>query len=547
MHLFLTLVAFFLIFSLLILIHEAGHFFAAKRAGVKVEEFGFGLPPKIFSIKKGETEYSLNWIPFGGFVRMLGEDTGTKKSLGARSFAAQPLRTRAWIVSAGVIMNLFLAWVLLTLGFLVGIEPLIASEEDFLAAVHEGQVNVEPGLLITESREEIRTVDYNGKDLQIRSFDPGDRLLTLDRKPLVSYQQWEAVTAHFTTEGGGQIWVEMDRADGVGGAEILTTDLFKQISTAPVYFARLHYLDQPNSIFHGILQTGDLILSINGTPVFDEKDLKTLEPDSGQWTVEYYRPGVGKSEFQLTAPAKHPVIAYLSENAPASQAGLQIGDEVLDLSGESIFSAEQLMTFTQDWHKEHLGEPLIYMISRSGEKMTFEIQPNEEGLVGVILANKIQDYGSLSLYSSPALHTLMGVEKVQYGWQSPFKAVSEMWRLGKATAVMFADVMKEFLSFGGVPEGVSGPVGIAKMTGVTLEEGWQAMLRFVAMLSLSLGVINILPIPALDGGRLLFIVLEAFTGRKPSPRLEHFIHSTGFILLILFLVYITWNDVLSLF
>ena len=111
MEILLTIVVFILIFSFLILIHEFGHFTAAKRAGVKVEEFGFGLPPRIFGVKKGETLYSINWIPFGGFVRMLGEDSSSKKARNSkRSFVNQPLRTQAWIVSAGVVMNLLFFW-----------------------------------------------------------------------------------------------------------------------------------------------------------------------------------------------------------------------------------------------------------------------------------------------------------------------------------------------------------------------------------------------------------------------------------------------------
>src|SRR3989339_1680987 len=102
----LSIIAFFLIFSLLVLIHEGGHFFMAKRAKVKVEEFGFGLPPRIFGKKYGETIYSINAIPFGGFVKLYGEDSTDKKiSQNKRSFVAKSARARILIVCGGVIMN----------------------------------------------------------------------------------------------------------------------------------------------------------------------------------------------------------------------------------------------------------------------------------------------------------------------------------------------------------------------------------------------------------------------------------------------------------
>ena len=151
------------------------------------------------------------------------------------------------------------------------------------------------------------------------------------------------------------------------------------------------------------------------------------------------------------------------------------------------------------------------------------------------------------MYTSYVPHELLGVEKVSYGFLSPVVAVQEMVRLGKLTAVMFVDVFGGFLTGSEVPAGVAGPVGIAQMTFVNLQNGFAAMLRFVALLSLSLGVINILPIPALDGGRAVFIIYHAVTGRKPNPRIEQWIHTAGFLLLLLFLAYVTFNDVLSFF
>ena len=113
-----SLIIFAVILGILVLIHELGHFLAAKKAGIKVEEFGFGLPPKIKGFKRGETEYTLNWLPMGGFVKLLGEDDD-EASKDPRSFANKPPSVKALVILAGVLMNLVLAIVLYTiiLGF----------------------------------------------------------------------------------------------------------------------------------------------------------------------------------------------------------------------------------------------------------------------------------------------------------------------------------------------------------------------------------------------------------------------------------------------
>src|SRR3989338_6243376 len=119
MNILITVVVFLIIFSVLILIHECGHFFAAKRAGVKVEEFGFGLPPRLWGIKRGETLYSINWIPFGGIVKIFGEEGEHADE--QRSFSSKPVGTRLKVIVAGVLMNFLLAAFLMMIANFFGL------------------------------------------------------------------------------------------------------------------------------------------------------------------------------------------------------------------------------------------------------------------------------------------------------------------------------------------------------------------------------------------------------------------------------------------
>src|SRR3989344_4169608 len=128
----LTALIFIAVIGVLVVVHEFGHFIVAKRAGMGVDEFGFGFPPRLFGIKKGETTYSINWIPFGGFVKIYGEDGEHRDA--PRSFASKPIETRLKVIVAGVTMNFLLAVFLLMLGNYVGIRVGIGDEMDEVSA-----------------------------------------------------------------------------------------------------------------------------------------------------------------------------------------------------------------------------------------------------------------------------------------------------------------------------------------------------------------------------------------------------------------------------
>lgn len=539
MNILFTILAFIVIFSLLILIHEFGHFFAAKRSGVKVEEFGMGLPPRIFGIKKGETIYSINWIPFGGFVRTLGEGDNSKEGqTSKRSYQNQSLRVQAFIVCAGVIMNFLLSFVLLTLGFWIGIEPLIATQDDFLSEIRKGTVQVEPGILVVESNQ---------------SFEVGDRLLGFE-----TIEEWEALVE--SVQGGGEApMIAMDRADGTGGGEFLSAELIEYTEFAPLYLTSLVYQENPASLFAASLESGDALVSVRdetseAIPLLSEEDvLLALSSLNSPLTFTAYRAEVGDFEFTVSLPARYPIVSFVEPGSPAEAAGIVVGSQILSVGGQSLNSAEQVLAFTQEYQvRSELNGTLSIdysLLSPGSSTVEFLTIPlrEEDGRVGIGLSDLILDYGTLSLYEAYVPFTLMDVKEVQLTWSAPVVAVQEMWRLGKMTAVTFVQVLKQFVTAGGVPDGVSGPVGIAQMTGVTLQDGFAATLRFVAMLSLSLGVINILPFPALDGGHFAGILFRAITGRKGSARWSQLVNTAGFVFLLCFILYVTFNDVVNLF
>lgn len=356
-----TILAFFLILSLIVLIHELGHFLTAKKFGIKVEEFGFGFPPRMFGIKRGETVYSVNWLPVGGFVKLYGEDDAgggsvktKKKDIQGynlkRAFFARPAWQRALIVVAGVVMNFLLAVVLIS----------------FLFAVQ--------GVAI-----------------------PGNTIRVVD----------------------------------------------------------------------------------------------TLK------------------------------------NSPSYVAGIKKDDVIVAIGDKKISKTEDFIAET----KKHLGEALTLTIKRGDS--TFPVTliprtnyPKGEGPMGIGITN---------------------IEIKKYAWyEAPFFGTIEAFKFSYMIASGIGMIILDLVLHGTKPAGVAGPVGVAQLTGQAVSGGLYVTLWFISLLSLNLAVLNILPIPALDGGRLFFIVIELVTRRKINPKYETYAHAAGLVALLALIVLITFFDVARL-
>jgi len=349
----LTIVIFILILGLLIFVHEFGHFITAKRAGLEVSEFGFGFPPRLFGIKRGKTTYSVNLIPIGGFVRILGEQGEEPEN--PKSFASKSPGVRARIVGMGVIMNFLLAVLLLTVGFKVGLPTAVSDEEEGL------------------------------------------------------------------------------------------------------------------------------------------RDVK----------------------IQIMAVAK---------DSPAEAADLRIWDEIVALDGNEFKKIEEI----QGHIREKTREEIVLTIRRGQDLLEKKVIsrehfPEGQGALGVGLIKT-------GIVSYPFFKAI---------WMGIISTLSMIL----AIILAIAGIIKELLLTRTITAELAGPVGIAVMTGQVARMGWIYILNFTAILSVNLGIINALPFPALDGGRLLFLAIEKIRGRKVSPKIENIAHTIGFALLMLLIILITFRDI----
>ena len=341
-----SILVFLLVLSILVIVHELGHFIMARRAGVLVEEFGFGLPPRLFGKKIGETLYSINALPFGGFVKLHGENTEESVSYPKRAFLNKKPRTRVGIIVAGVVMNFLLA-----------------------------------------------------------------------------------------------------------------------VSAFAVVYS-----------FAGIpKETGEV---------------KVLE---------------------------------IAQGSPAQIAGIIVGDVVKKVDNKEVTKVEDFVNYVE----EKKGKRVI--LELESKKITLtprENPPEGQGPLGVTIS-------TTEIYYPPK-------------WQRPFVGAyygfKEALFWGKTVALGFATLIVQL--FGGkVPQDLAGPVGIFAITSAAAKVGIVALINFIGILSVNLAILNILPFPALDGGRLLFIGIEKVIGRKVLPKIEAAIHAVGMIILLLLLLAITAHDI----
>ncbi|MFA5134658.1 MAG: RIP metalloprotease RseP [Patescibacteria group bacterium] len=385
----LTIALFLVILGLTIFVHEFGHFSAAKKMKMGVEEFGFGFPPRIVGIQrlnqplsgnstskrsawriiKGRktpedehrsTIYSLNWIPIGGFVKIKGEQGDQPNA--QDSFSSKKIWKRAVVLSAGVGMNFILAYVIISIGFWIGIPSILDS-------------------------------------------------------------------------------------------------------------------------------------SLSGSATVSNERLQVLE---------------------------------VSANSPAEAAGIEMGDTIVSLDGKSFSTTDQLSAYTA----EHLGEEITVIVSRSGEEITYSIAPADLEGKGI---------GQIGIGS-------IEVGNVSYPWYAA------IWMGAKTTVsitvqiiIAFYEIIKNLVITQQAGVDIAGPVGIAVMTGQVAKLGFIYILQFIALLSINLGIINFLPFPALDGGRVLFLAIEKLRGKAMNQKTEAAIHNIGFLILIFIVLLVTFKDILRLF
>ena len=378
----------------MVLVHEAGHFFAAKLSGVRVDEFAFGFPPKLYSIKKGETNYVFNALPLGGYVKIFGENGDkeeNKKDLKDKSnFVNKSAFVKIFILVAGVLMNFILAYLLITASFYIG----------------------------------------------------------------TTFQ------------------VDKNSAE------------YKQFSN------------------EGRIRNEYLVISqvINNSPA---------------------------KNAGLRAGTKIEKI-YLNEE---SSTGKVASKQAVDLTKNGDEVAQNI---SEKLNSDNVDSITIIYLNKKGVEETTTIS----GVYG-LEGNNDKRLTGLS-FTKFATINLSIPETIKTGYENTIA-------ITKGTLVGFRDLFLNLFKKGEISKDISGPVGIFNMVAQASQFGFSYILLFAAILSISLAIFNIMPFPALDGGRILFVIIESITHKKISEKWQTILNGIGFIILILLMVVVSVRDIMKFF
>lgn len=505
--------------AFIILAHEFGHFFAARSVGIKVEEFGLGIPPRAKGWVWRGVLWSLNWIPLGGFVRVKGED-GNDYEPGSMNTKG-PL-SRGFFLIAGSGAN-FLAALLLSIA-------LVATQ----------------GVPTEESHMYINQVEPNSP-AEAAGWQPGDVVEVVAGQEITGASD---LSAALDAGAGSETSVVVRRGDeriqttvtpranppeGQGATGI-------RIDQSYLSNVKLGEIEPGSPADEAGWESGDEIVAVSGVPVESVAQINALlgATDEGQTEVVMERDG---ALVQTSIALEEPTIELAAADAdsPASEALLYAGDRIVRIGETTVTDAMSLFTALES----AAGEEVTVTVEREGRTLDVTLavpalEENENPLAAIGANAQIQtweDLAGVNAQSSRAFESVPAGEIIPEG-------VDQFWFLVSGTVAGIIDI------FTTTPEtgDLAGPVGMGQLTSELIAESampiWFTLGNIVMVISVGLGLLNLLPIPALDGGRLVFVIVEMLRGGKRlPPEKEGLVHLAGLAILLALMFFVAFNDV----
>ena len=451
MSILISAVSFLVAIAILVGIHEFGHFWVARKLGIKIIRFAIGFGKPIWTYKskdKDKTEYVLAAIPMGGYVKMLDEREGdVKEEEKHRAFNTQPVWKRFLVVLAGPMFNFFFAIAAFAAIQMIGVE----SIKPYLGNIQQGTVASEAGFKDRDLVTAINDIETNSMQ-QVR--------LTL----LNEYLKNPQLDIHVTTDSGSQ---------------------------------KTRRLDLTNTLL-----------------LADEKDY-------------FSKTGMG-----FWQPPHTTIINSVLEGRPADKAGLLANDEVVSVDGNNVSTTK----YFSEYINANPNKQIDLVVKRNGSNKSLSITPQlmdiegqQRVLIGVGLARK---------FDEKAVEDLFFIKEAPF-FEALKSGVVETWDM----SVMTLKVMGRLITGEASLKNISGPITIANYAGKSALIGFSAFLTLLAIVSLSLGVLNLLPIPMLDGGHLMYYVIELVKGSPVSERVEAVGMRIGMSVVGVLMVVALYNDI----
>lgn len=440
--------------GILVFIHEFGHFAAAKLSGMRADVFAIGFGKRLFGWNKksgfsfgelpkdfdgeGHTDYRLSLLPLGGYVKIAGmvdesmDTSFSEKEPQPYEFRAKPVWAKIFVITAGVFMNLMLAW-----------------------AIFWG-ANFFQGKPITPTT----TIGFvePGSKADSAGFKSEDKILNINGKQV---SNWEDLRA-----------------------DIFVNSLGENLNVKVLRNGKEENLFVPRKLI----------------PEDETKEL-FLIPDGVK-----------------------PAIGDVVKNSPAEKAGLKAGDVILSIKSTNLYTPKQVTEIISS----NAGNELPIIVQRDKDTLQFNVTPASDAKIGIAI-------GRVFL-GETKMRTFGFFESIYYGWKD----------IEKITALTFSMMGKVFSGNVEVGKAFGGPIKIAQIAVKSADSGLASFLYFLALLSLSLAILNIMPFPVLDGGHLVMIIVEALIKREIPIKIKIAIQNTGLVLLLILMAFIIYNDIISL-
>ncbi len=424
------------VLGIMILVHEFGHYAAAKLFGVRVDVFSIGFGKRLVGFRKGETDYRISALPLGGYVKMAGENPLESHSGAPDEFVSHPRWQRFVIAAAGPAMNILLAIGLLTGVNMVHYEhPVYLDQPAVIGWVAENSPAEKAGI------------------------QAGDRIVRIDG---TENPTWEDVGLSSAIQSNQPLDVAVERGNQV---------LEKQIAPA------------------------------------------------ANWTDPEQMRSIG------WVPDEPIIVTQIEPTMPAAKAGLRVGDQIVSIDGTPVRSLMSVIRFLQ----KNGDQPVEISALRSGKEIKFTATP-------VMTEDNGQKRYRLGFQSEP-----VRVDKLPFA-----QALSRSIEENKKYSLLIVDLVRKMVRNETSIKQMEGPIGIARASGQAASQpGWTPLLSLMAGISLNLGIFNLLPIPILDGGMILMLIIEGIIRRDISLRIKERIYQTAFVFLVLFAVVVIYNDIMK--
>jgi regulator of sigma E protease len=566
--------------GILIFIHELGHFLVAKWSGIRVETFSIGMGKKILKFTKGDTEYALSLIPIGGYVKLTGQDSREEvpEQFKAQSFRSKPLFKRAAVVLAGPLFNAVLAYFIFVSLFYIGkgnqvmapvLERVLVSSPAFEAGFRTGdritEIESADGKIVRprELPDLVNTVGENaGNPLKF----------SIERKGETS-----PVTIHYTPEEKEvkDLFLQVPKVEGtIVGAERTSRMALLYIRPDTVAYnegirtgfllERVDLRGGPVTESFEIKRFSDLELAwdriatisrslpdaqleFHGAQMLD-KDLKPIpvKDDSEapkvaatiSWTANR-QPDLSSLQ-SIGLYSAEMLIAEVVKETPAEKLGLQAGDFLLKLNQKPIESFDSFRSNLQFLSRNDKKIELTWM--RNGQEFTGEVTARKTMAEDPVTKAKSEQFQIGARFIQAQGDPHMDFLKARNVWDALCLGAVQTSRMTGTMLKSFYHLFNQDISV----KTLGGPLKIGQIAGESVKRGARAFFSMMAFISLNLFVLNLLPIPILDGGHLILYIFEAVFRREPNQKFIEVWTTAGFLALMTLMVVVTFNDIKSM-